>query len=211
MRIMTFIRHGQSLANAGGVTMAHAEIPLTDLGSKQAKTVASFLPPAPTEILSSPFVRAVETSRPYSEQCAVQVRHAHVLQEFDAIDPTLLAGMTGEQRRPIADAYWTEADPSKRMGVRAETFQEFAARVQDFRTNWMPVLSQEVVVFGHGIWLGMLFWQLIGFKTNDSAAMKAFRRFQLGLPMPNCAVYRFEEVKADRWLPTAVLASIDAA
>jgi len=180
--------------------MKHADIPLTDLGKQQAVAVAGLLPTAPTEVLSSPFIRAWDTSRPYCELRAVEAQRVAELQEFDALDPDLLAGMTGEQRRPIADAYWNEADPAKRMGVQAETFHEFAARVGDFRVNWMPRLSSDAVAFGHGIWIGMLFWQLIGFATQDSADMKAFRRFQLGLPMPNCAVYRVEEVADGRWL-----------
>jgi len=204
MRTITFVRHGQSLANAGGVTMKHADIPLTDLGRQQAVDVIGLLPTAPTEVLSSPFIRAWDTSRPYCEYHAAEAQQVAALQEFDAIDSDLLLGMTGEQRRPIADAYWAEADPARRMGVQAETFFEFAARVRDFRVNWMPRLSSDVVAFGHGIWIGMLFWQLTGFSTKDSADMKAFRRFQQGLPMPNCAVFQLTEIEADRWQILAV-------
>ena len=38
LRTLYFVRHGQSLANAGGVTMPNAEIPLTDLGQRHAYT-----------------------------------------------------------------------------------------------------------------------------------------------------------------------------
>jgi hypothetical protein len=67
---LTFVRHGQSVVNAGGVTMERALIPLSPLGVAQAACVAA------------------------------------LLQEFSVLDPALPEGMTGEQRRPIADAYW---------------------------------------------------------------------------------------------------------
>jgi hypothetical protein len=44
-------------------------------------------------------------------------------------------------------------------------------------------------MFGHGMWFGLLVWKPLGFTATDSLGMKAFRRFQLGLPMLNCGVY----------------------
>ena len=46
-RTITLARHGQSLANAGGVTMPHADIPLTDEGHEQARRLAGLLPDQP--------------------------------------------------------------------------------------------------------------------------------------------------------------------
>lgn len=43
MRTIHFIRHGESVANAGGLTQANAEISLTDLGHKQASLVCLML------------------------------------------------------------------------------------------------------------------------------------------------------------------------
>ena len=200
MRTVTFVRHGQSFANAGGVTMEHAAIPLTELGRQQAVAVVSLLPPSPTEVLSSPFLRAVDTSRPYCAQVGLGARQLADLSELDSIDADLLMGLTGEQRRPFGEAYWAEADPLRRMGPRAETFQEFTQRVERFRTEQMPNLSEQAVVFGHGTWMAMLIWQLQGLQVRDGADMKAFRQFHLHLPMPNAAVYRFtQEVEGGDW------------
>jgi len=199
MRTLTFVRHGQSLANAGGVTMEDALIPLTDLGLAQAAAVAERLPVKPTAILTSPYERAVRTSAPYCERVGVPGQTSEDLREFSAIDSELIIGMTGEQRRPLADSFWAAADPDKRMGIRADTFAEFASRVSDFRSLTMPTLSDEVVIFGHGIWLGMLVWQILGFPINNSASMSSFRKFQQGLPLRNCAVYKFRELSHEKW------------
>ena len=48
------------------------------------------------------------------------------------------------------------------------------------------------VFFGHGIWIGMLAWQLLGLDVKDNADMQKFRQFQTALPMDNATVYRLD-------------------
>ena len=194
-----FVRHGQSVANAGGVTMEHAIIPLSPLGMVQAARVASLLPAKPSHILVSKFVRARQTAQPYCARVGREAEIHPLLHEFSALDPALLEGMTGEGRRPIANAYWQTADPSVRMGAQAETFLEFSARVAEFIAE-LPDLPGESVIFGHGIWFGMLCWKLRELGADDSHDMKAFRRFQAAMRMPNCAVYTLTGSPTGRWL-----------
>ena len=195
---ITFVRHGESTANAGGVTVNHALIPLSSLGHAQSVRVAELLPNNPSQVLVSPYVRARDTAQAY---CLRVGREAHIhplLQEFSALDPALLEGMTGEQRRPIADAYWHAADPTIRRGVNADTFIEFDARVAEFMIE-LPRLPAGCVLFGHGIWFSLLWWKLQGFGARDSQAMKAFLNFRRHFPMPNCAVYGLSERGDGRW------------
>jgi broad specificity phosphatase PhoE len=199
MRTIHFVRHGQSFANVGGVTMEHHAIPLTDIGHRQAEALALMLPQSPTEVWVSPFVRAQDTAKPYCQRVSRKAVTLDGLREFETIDPALLQGMTGEQRKPIVDAYWAKSDPSKRMGKQAETFSEFAARVEAFKALRLPDLPNGTILFGHGMWMGLLCWFLLGFQAEDGMGMKSFRRFQLGLPMPNGAVYRLTEVAAGHW------------
>lgn len=198
MKIITFVRHGQSTANAGGVTMPHDSIPLSELGDLQARVLATVLPNHPSMILTSEYLRAQHTAQHYCDRVGMLAQTHPLLHEFSTIDPALLEGMYGEQRRPIADAYWKQSNPDKRMGINAETFTEFDQRVTDFLPQ-LQLLPTGSVLFGHGMWIGMLVWKLLGFRARDSTGMKAFRRFQLGLPMPNGAVYRFEECPAGHW------------
>ncbi|MEO8185656.1 MAG: histidine phosphatase family protein [Deltaproteobacteria bacterium] len=46
------VRDGQSTANAGGVTMAHAQIPLSELGRRPTAMVADLLDVKPTLLFS---------------------------------------------------------------------------------------------------------------------------------------------------------------
>lgn len=179
--------------------MPHALIPLTALGRQQAIDLVADLPAPPSRVLASPFVRAMDTARPYAERSGKHIEAEPLLQEFDMIDPALIAGMDQAQRRPVADAYWLEADPDKRMGVLAESFRTFAGRVSSFLADRLPTLPDGTVCFGHGIWIGMAAWQLLGFSAVDSNAMRQFRRFQSGLPLANGVVYRLVELAPGAW------------
>lgn len=198
MKTITFVRHGQSIANAGGITMAHDAIPLSELGRLHAQALACLLPDRPSQILASEYLRAQHTAQPYCNRFGMLAQIHPLLHEFSIIDPTLLEGMNGEQRRPIAEAYWQESNPHKRMGDNAETFVEFERRVGDFLPQ-LHRLPHGAVLFGHGMWIGMLIWKLLGFSATDSVGMKSFRSFQLGLTMPNGAVYHLQENASGHW------------
>lgn len=193
-----FVRHGQSTANAGGVTMAHAEIPLSELGRRQAALVAQLLEVEPILLLSSTYVRAIETARPFSEKTGCPITPHPLLNEFSALDAGLIEGMVTAQRRPLADALWEQADPDLRHGPASETFREFSVRVAGFAGE-MSHLPRDTVLFGHGIWFALLCWKLQGFTADDSTGMHEFSRFQRALPMPNCAVYGLEHAGRGLW------------
>lgn len=192
-RTLYFVRHGQSLSNAGGLTMEDAEVPLTETGLTQANALAERLPVTPSAVFASPYLRTRDTAMPYARQVGIDILLDHALHEFRNIDADLLQGMTGIERRPIALAFWEGSDPHRRMGPRAETFAEFDARVQTFIAGTLPRLSDRSVLFGHGRWIGLLIWKLSGGDTHGAAGMRAFWNYACTLPMPNTAVYRFTE------------------
>ena len=198
------VRHGQSVSNAGGLTMAHADIPLSPLGVSQAAALpeifASVLKVQLTRVLASSYVRALQTAQPFGERFAQPPEVDPLLHEFSALDANLLQGLLGYQRRPLADAYWQAADPALRAGPDAETFLEFDARVEAFVTTTLPSLRDGCVLVGHGIWFALLFWQLTGCRVETSADMLAFQAFRQKLPMPNCAVYALDKA-GRRWRP----------
>jgi len=111
-----------------------------------------------------------------------------LLNEFSVLSQELIEGMLGAQRRPIADAYWEESDVNKRMGIQADTFLEFDNRVQAFIVK-MASLPNNTILFGHGFWFALLVWHLMGFLANENPGMKAYKRFQQGLPLNNCIIY----------------------
>jgi broad specificity phosphatase PhoE len=198
MKTLTFARHGQSVANAGGVSMAHDAIPLTELGQRQAQALADALTLRPEKILVSSYLRAQQTAQPFCARLGQAAEVHPLLHEFSTLDSARIAGLTGEQRWPYVQAYWNAADPLLRSGPDAETFVEFEARVGRFQAE-LAHLPHDTLFFGHGMWFALLIWRLLGFSAQDSAGMSAFRRFQQGLPMPNCAVYHLVQAKDGHW------------
>ena len=202
-RQITFVRHGQSMANTGAPSVAHHAIALSEAGRQQAQALVSLLPSNPQRVLVSPYDRTQATAQPYCAHWGVQTEAVHLLHEFDAIAFALIAGMVGTQRSAVATQYWEKADPRLRTGDEVETFYEFALRVEQFRQQWLPQLPDRTVVFGHGIWIAMLCWQVWGFDWRAEGGMRRFKRFQLGWPMPNGATYHLQRTGESPWAVVA--------
>ena len=198
MKTITFIRHAESIANAGGITMPHDAIPLSVLGHRQAAALAAALNVEPSTVFVSRFIRTHETATPFCNRHALTPQIHHSLHEFSVIDPVLIEGMDGAQRKPFVKDYWDNPDPHRRLGKNADTFAEFEARVRSFMVN-METMQEGTVVFGHGIWFGLLHWLSLGYRVSDTGEMRSFRRFQQALPMPNCATFTLTHAGGQRW------------
>ena len=58
------IRHAESCANVGLKTSTPAEIPLTENGHEQARELAERIIEVPEIIITSPFIRTLQTAEP---------------------------------------------------------------------------------------------------------------------------------------------------
>jgi alpha-ribazole phosphatase len=193
------IRHGQSQANAGGITLENPVVPLTELGELQARTVANLLLASACAIWSSPFKRALDTAAPFCARLSLSPTTRDDLREFETVDTLQLRGRPSAEREAVVARYWLESDPDMRTGPAAETFREFHDRVVRVRTEFLPALEDGTVIFGHGMWMALLFWQILGFDKVDHVGMTLFRRFQLGFPTPNTSVYGLSQVGPGKW------------
>ncbi|MEJ8847215.1 histidine phosphatase family protein [Variovorax rhizosphaerae] len=198
MKTIHLVRHGESAANAGLPTSEPELIPLTPRGRAQAAQLAQLLAVRPAAIVTSEYIRAIDTARPLATRHGLDYSRHALLNEFVTLDPASVAGTGTKERRPLIDSYWTQGDPRLRMGPGAETFMEFAQRADDYRPQ-LDALPHHTVVFGHGMWFAMLLWRTLNFPVADRLSMKSFRQFQIGLPMPNCAVYELHGPGDGTW------------
>ncbi|HEY6457139.1 MAG TPA: histidine phosphatase family protein [Steroidobacteraceae bacterium] len=204
------IRHGQSQANVGGITLANPIVPLTELGQLQAQALAALLPATCVKIWASPFKRALDTAAPYCARMGRSAATHDDLREFETVDTAQMTGSSSAQREAVVARYWIKSDPEQRTGPAAETFREFHERVARARNQFLPILPDGTMIFGHGMWMALLFWQIWGFETIDHVGMSLFRRFQLGFPTPNTAVYRVTHAAAGKWAVRADEAAMRA-
>jgi alpha-ribazole phosphatase len=193
------IRHGQSQANVGGITLENPLVPLTVLGELQARTLASLLPATAAQIWSSPFKRALDTAAPYCARINQAAAVHDDLREFETIDTLQMRGSLFSARDAMVTRYWLKSEPDHRSGPAAETFREFHERVARVRREFLPSLPHGTVIFGHGMWMALLFWQMHGFEKVDHLGMTLFRRYQLGFPTPNTCVYGVTQIAAGKW------------
>ena len=198
LKTLTFIRHAQSVSNAGGITLPHHQIPLTELGRRQARALPGHLDLKPSSVLVSTMIRAHQTAKPFCTWAGIKAVDHQGLDEFSVIDPKLIEGMTGDQRKPFVEAYWDDPDPHRRLGQEADTFAEFEHRVSTFMAI-METMPDQSVIFGHGTWFGLMLWRMLGYDASTPETMRTFRRFQQNMPMPNCAVFSLVHSTGGHW------------
>lgn len=87
------VRHGQTAANAAGQLLGRADVPLTDLGRKQAEALAAALGPV-DRVISSPLQRARDTAAAFGRPVEVDERWAEL--DYGVYDERPLADVPAE-------------------------------------------------------------------------------------------------------------------
>lgn len=110
-----FLRHGETVANAGGIVSGSLDVELTSLGRKQALAAARVLAGEPiTAIYSSPLRRAYETATPVALALQLSVK----------IIPEFIERSQGElEGKPLG----ARIEGTAPRGP--ESFEDFAVRV----------------------------------------------------------------------------------
>lgn len=149
MKKIWFIRHGESLANAGEATQDHQSIPLTEQGWSQARAV-SLTVPKPELIITSPYVRAKETAEPLCQRYPdVPVEEWDDVHEFVYLSPATCVGTTSAQRRPRVLTYWKALDPDYVDGEGAESYNHLLGRIKKTLMRLEGLSQDFIVVFSH--------------------------------------------------------------
>ncbi|WP_447785313.1 histidine phosphatase family protein [Stenotrophomonas bentonitica] len=184
--MIILIRHAESVANAGQRTDDPSTIGLTDAGLRQADALARAWEGTPPRMISSPFQRALDTAKPLASRFGLQI-HLGAVHEFTYLSPDRCRGTTAHERKNWVDEYWRRAQPDFRDGTGAETFREFAERVEteirEIAANCVP----GVVVVCHGQVIQMACWLASRRAFSiDSNAMREFRVLDVVSPIGHC-------------------------
>jgi broad specificity phosphatase PhoE len=180
---VTFVRHGESQANAEGII--NTEVPgpgLTDLGWNQSRTVAGQLPASPSGIYASTMVRTQQTATPYAarirygsdtqaneEKVAVGTAPGSdvvVLDGLQEINAGIFEGSSEDEG--IGRIGYALAPIAWSLGLRfvripgSEDGNEFDARV-DAAVDQMD--GPNAVAFSHGATI--MFWTMMNVDNPD--------------------------------------------
>ncbi len=100
--MLVLVRHGQTDANARGLLQGRVDLPLSDLGRRQAQALAPLVP-ADARVVASPLRRAVETAAAFGRDVEVDERWVEL--DYGEFDGRPIGGVA-----PDVWAAW-RADP----------------------------------------------------------------------------------------------------
>ena len=187
------IRHAESEGNAGLVTSQPDTIPLTKKGIEQALRLADSFTREPALIVTSPFIRTLQSAEPTIGRFPAVRQEQWQVQEFTHLSPARYRDTTAADRKPFVQAYWSKCDPDYVDGEGAESFADFIRRVEQAIEELWSCQSDFVAVFGHGLFMRGMIWRMIfGAQPINASAMSSFRHFMLATTMPNTAVIKVD-------------------
>lgn len=185
-----FIRHGESIANRGAATETAAEIPLTELGHRQAATVAGLLQKAPDLIVTSPFFRTQQTAAPARARFPQTPHETWAIQEFSYLDSERHKNTNARDRAPFAAAYWEKNDVSHRDSDTCESFADLLARVQDTVKKIEQSPHGFIAVYSHGLFMHTLELALSAPDLPPQEVMKRISHIRVHSHMPNAHIIK---------------------
>jgi len=146
-----FIRHGQSTGNAGIPCDDLALLELTKKGWQQAEEVAANWKREPSLIVTSPYLRTEQTSRPTLQRFPNAPVEVWPIQEFTYLEPGRWNGTLSAARMLSIERYWAAADPEFCDGEGAESFNRLLSRVKAALTRLEGLPANALVyLFSHG-------------------------------------------------------------
>ncbi|MDT5093519.1 MAG: hypothetical protein QOH60_2882 [Mycobacterium sp.] len=164
--VLTFVRHGQSAANAAGIIDTAVPGPdLTEQGNQQAQKVVDDLSVNHYDgIYASNMVRTQETAAPMSEALHEAITVLPGLREIEAGSNEGLS----VNDAPVypAPGVWLKGDLGARI-PGAINGHEFAARFNDAMNTIYRTGETNPIVFSHG--LAIQYWVLINVKNRKMA------------------------------------------
>jgi len=178
------VRHGQTPGNVNHQLIGHTDMPLDDLGLRQARQVGTRLQSVPLDaIVASPLQRARITAEAIARHHGIEVKldlrlremnfgHAEGLTMVEAV--RLFPDIMRLHTDPLDEHFsWPGGDTRSRF--HAAVFTTFADIA-------MSHLGMNVAVICHGGVIGSLVAQLDGGSPNDYATY----------PVANCGVTHLE-------------------
>ncbi|OPZ77786.1 MAG: bifunctional RNase H/acid phosphatase [Alphaproteobacteria bacterium ADurb.Bin438] len=181
--MLWLIRHGESIANLGHKTDNPASIPLSENGIVQAKEIANNFIIKPDLIVTSSYIRTLQTATPLIKKYPDTPVETWDVHEFTYLCPKTCVKTTTEERKPRVDKYWEKNDPDYIDGEGAESFNQFLQRVQNLiNTNHE---DKFIVVFTHELFINACLLK----KSIYHLSMKEF--FENKAKIKNAKIIKF--------------------
>ena len=164
------IRHGQSEADIMGVIEGRADFSLTELGHKQAETIAKWIKEhySINKIYASPLKRAKQTAEHISILCGIEVQYDNDLMEWNNGLITGLSLKKANEKYPELKKY-----PHTRV-YEQESQIDFRSRIETALSKiiYENNTDETIIIISHGGAINMLFKSFIESPINSTITIK---------------------------------------
>jgi len=196
-----FIRHAESVSNAGLPTSDTVVTSITERGRAEAELIAHSIPAVPDLIVTSPYLRTRQTAEATLRRFPSVPHEEWPVHEFTYLGLPRDVYTTFQQRRPLSDAFWDRCDPHE-CAEGAESFAGLMLRVADARERVCRLSQRFVLVFSHGLFIKALLWSLVYHVAEaDATAMARYHAFIRATVVPNGSILKLRtDDQGELWL-----------
>ncbi len=169
MKIL-LVRHGETLANKTQLVLGTSEVPLTDLGKRQAEAAAqkiSSMNPLPGLLFSSPYYRAKETAGYISKITGLNPIYVDGLKEMDSGDMEGIKASEMNDKYPEYMARWRQ-DHSTARPPGGETLREVHTRAWKSTLEIFNNYNEDLIALvAHLFPIQGIICNVLGIHSND--------------------------------------------
>lgn len=185
-----WIRHGESVRNAGLPTVDTYTAPLTELGHRQALRAASGLPRQPDLLIHSSFLRTQQTARAILDRFPESPVETWPVHEYHYLCDERTRNTTRMDREPMVREYWERCEPGHVNGVGAESFAGFIDRVDAAITRLRMRAEGWIVICSHQQFMQGVQFRLANDGEPGIGLMRRFCEHVHTQELPNAAMMR---------------------
>lgn len=193
MITLHLVRHGETAFNRDGKGLGQADVPLTDLGERQAQASgAAFAGTSVVRILSSPLVRARKVAEAISAVTGIPVEIRETLTEMDVGDTEGLDFADMRARFPEFIHQWSGPHAVDTRLPDGESLRDVAVRLGPIVAEIQSIETGDVVLVSHNFVLKALLCALLDVPLEN------FRAFQMDLASITALTLRNRRVAVRR-------------
>ncbi len=189
-----FIRHAESVANAGGRTPNVETIALSERGKQQALKLVETIQIVPELVIVSPYIRTSLTAEPLIKKHNItNIQVWEEVKELTYLDRVKYANTTQAEREVGVKEFWQRNDPNFRDLNGSESFNDLIGRIKLTLQKIENLTEEKIAVFTHGQFLLALRMYLL--DGEDKNLMSKFWEEYSNYPIGNAQIFTFEDLK----------------
>lgn len=202
MKLIYFVRHGETVLNAKGIRQG-PDGPLTEKGRAQALDTAKRFPKGkgkPQVIISSPYQRTKETAEIIAKELGMSVKYNDLLVERR--NPSQIVGHEGTERevRQIVDRIDLSFHEDDLRYSDEENFIDLKARAKKLLKYIKSRSEERIMMVTHKIFLKMVVAYML---RGDDLTASEYNKLSFFNPMDNAGISICEYIphlfKKDEW------------